>query len=603
MKIERLIIKNFGIFRGARFFDLDDDLVVFYGDNFTGKTTLVRALYFALCGRVLTTGIKQPQGLVSSNEQSATVGTVYTHENETYRIYRSTKGDIKSEFFQHQQWQQKENNAIVLPALNPQQWQICCFLKEDEVGEFLAKPPATRRDLLNQILGIEQLLSVQEAFIKVRRLAKRLEKTALSQQTGLRLDGAKDCTKELAACRNKVTLLEGKIQEPKDTDSRQRLHLEWTQQKDTLQNRLKTLTTEYETLLSGFASPDELRNTLQQVTERLTERDQAIREAEARSEKRITLSAKLRETEELLSNFQGLQGQDMCPTCLQPLSEEHLHRLERAYQEQCDELKVSLSKAEAEEREAREALELFEQLATREADLRRRTVKIDILERNINETHIQLETLDAKLASIADETAPDNDRMTLQQELEKTRARLKQLETQQALFQEHRQNIEMINQQANKATHHRLLSEWITDTVEQTLQTIVGASLNQIEQSVICHLKEFGLLWSHPHSLDLKGSQLMPDIDGRVFHALSGSEKVILYLGMKMAISQLMPGADFAVLDNPTLHLDDVRREQMRDYLLNLIPQKQIIVLTNDRIFADLINQGKRIDLNYRDFT
>ena len=52
MKIKRLIVKNFGIFRGTRSFDFDDDVVVIYGENFTGKTTLVRALYFALCGKV-----------------------------------------------------------------------------------------------------------------------------------------------------------------------------------------------------------------------------------------------------------------------------------------------------------------------------------------------------------------------------------------------------------------------------------------------------------------------------------------------------------------------------------------------------------------------
>jgi DNA repair exonuclease SbcCD ATPase subunit len=597
MKLKRLIIKNFGIFRGARFFDLDNDLIVFYGENFTGKTTLARAVYFALCGRVLTTGIKQPQGLVSSNEQSATTGAVYTHENEEYRIYRSTKGDIKSEFFQHHQWQQKENNTLILPALNPQQWQIGCFLQEDEIGEFLAKPPATRRDLLNQILGIEQLLSVQEAFIKVRRLAKRLEKTVLSRQSSLRLDGIEDCADELAACRNKVTFLEGKLQRPEDVGSRQRLQLEWSQQKETLQNRLKTLTTEYETLLSGFANRDELRNTLQQVTERLTERDQAIREAEAQTEKRITLSSKLKEIEALLTNFQGLQGQEICPTCLQPLSEEHLHHLERAYQEQCEELKANLSKAEAEEREAREALELFKQLAARETDLKQRVEKAEFLEKDIREARTQLETVETKLTSVAEETATDDDQLTLQRELEKTRVRLKQLETQHALFQEHRQNIETINRQASKATHHRLLSEWVADTMEQTLQAVVGVSLNQVEQSVISHLKDFGLLQSNPHTLDLEKTRLMPNINGRVFHALSGSEKVILYLGMKMAISQLMPGADFVVLDNPTLHLDDIRREQMRDYLLSLIPQKQIIVLTNDRGFADLFIQGKRIDL------
>lgn len=406
-----------------------------------------------------------------------------------------------------------------------------------------------------------------------------------------------DCVDELAACRNKVMLLEGKIQGPGDTDSRQRLHLEWTQQKDAIQGRLKTLRTEYEVILSGFASPDELRNTLQQVTERLAERDQAICAAEVQTEKRIALSSKLREIEALLMNFQELQGQESCPTCLQPLSEEHLHHLERVYQEQCEELKVHLNKAEAKEQEARETLELFKQLAAREIDLRQRAEKVEFLERDIHETHAQLETVETKLASVTDETATGDDQITLQRELEKTHARLKQLETQHALFQEHRQNIETINRQASKATHHRLLSEWVTDTMEQTLQAVVGISLNQVEQSVISYLKDFGLLQSNPCMLDLEKTRLMPNIGGRVFHALSGSEKVILYLGMKMAIAQLMPGADFAVLDNPTLHLDDIRREQMRDYLLSLIPKKQIIVLTNDKVFADLIDQGKRINL------
>jgi DNA repair exonuclease SbcCD ATPase subunit len=609
MKLKWVIVKNFGIFRGARSFDLDDDLVMIYGENFSGKTTLGRAIYFALCGKVLTTAIK-PQEIVSSNEQSATAGVVYTHENATYRIYRSTKGDLKCEYFQHQQWQQQENNDLFLPPLNPQQWQISCFLKEDELGEFLTKPPASRRDLLNQLLGIEQLLSVQDALINVRRLAKRLEKTAVSRQSSLRLDGVEDCARELAACRNTVVFLEGKLQQPEDADSRQRLYLEWKRQKDAVQIRLNALTAEYETLLSGFANHDELRNTVHQVSERLTERNQCIREAEIRTENRILLSTKLRQVEELLTNFQRLRGQEICPTCLQSLSEEHLHRLENTYREQCDELRFRLNKAETEERETRETLALFEQLASREADLRRRIEKMEFLQKDLQEARAQLETLEARLATIplpgedgggsanTDVTATSNERLTWQCELDQARTRLKQLETQQAIFQEHRQNIETINRQASKATHHRLLSEWVADAVEQTLQTIVGASLKRVEENVIRCLQEFDLLRGCSRPLDLERSRLMPDINGHAFQALSGSEKVILYLGMKMAISQLMPGTDFMVLDNPTLHLDDLRREQMRDYLLRLISKKQIIILTNDKAFADSIGQGKHIELS-----
>jgi len=77
MRLQRVIVKHFGIFREARSFDLDDDLVVIYGENFAGKTTLARAIYFALCGKVLTGGIKAP-GLVSLHEQSATAGVIYT---------------------------------------------------------------------------------------------------------------------------------------------------------------------------------------------------------------------------------------------------------------------------------------------------------------------------------------------------------------------------------------------------------------------------------------------------------------------------------------------------------------------------------------------
>jgi len=62
-------------------------------------------------------------------------------------------------------------------------------------------------------------------------------------------------------------------------------------------------------------------------------------------------------------------------------------------------------------------------------------------------------------------------------------------------------------------------------------------------------------------------------------------------------LSSLLPGADFFIFDNPTYHLDDLRREIMAQYLIDLVPEKQIIVLTNDKKFVNLIDQGKRIDL------
>ena len=172
MKLHRLIVRNFGIFRGKREFDLDDNMVTIYGDNFTGKTTLSQAIYFAVSGKGLTTGLK-PKDLVTSDETSATVGIVYSISNQTYRTYRSSRGDVQHELLENQEWQQVDSEDLKFPSLNQQQWQIGCFLKEEELGEFVTKTPANRRDLLNQLLGIERLMSVQDSFIKVRRLAKQ----------------------------------------------------------------------------------------------------------------------------------------------------------------------------------------------------------------------------------------------------------------------------------------------------------------------------------------------------------------------------------------------------------------------------------------------
>jgi DNA repair exonuclease SbcCD ATPase subunit len=172
------------------------------------------------------------------------------------------------------------------------------------------------------------------------------------------------------------------------------------------------------------------------------------------------------------------------------------------------------------------------------------------------------------------------------------------LERQQMLYEQRRQTILSANRQAEMVTKHRLLSEWAADAVAHTVQAVVGISLKKADAEITACLQNFGLFHAQAQRIDLEKSQLMPDIDGRALQTLSGSEKTILYLSMKIALSRLMPGADFLVLDDPTLHLDETRRERLCDYLLSLPPEKQIILFTNERGFAEQFVNAKRIDLS-----
>jgi DNA repair exonuclease SbcCD ATPase subunit len=455
--------------------------------------------------------------------------------------------------------------------------------------------------LLNQLLGVEQLLKAQELFIEVRRLAKRREKMALGRQESLRLEGLADHTAELQAAKNAAAKLEGRLQALQSASAEkqpdERLRQTWEQAKTAAQTRLEQSQPQLEAVRAGFNHRDELAAVLQQSAQQLSQREAAMRDAESCTELRITLASQLRQTEELLAALQSLQGQETCPTCRQPISPALITKLREDYQAKHSALLRERDGAEAKEREARETLQLLDELARKHTELEHRLERWQQLEAEIIVAQQESLVWENKLAALAPLSPEGETRERLQQELEMQRRRLVELERQQTLYEQRRQDILSANRQAEAVAKHRLLSELAADAVARTVQAVIGVSLEKAENEITKCLQSFELFHAQPQKIDLEQSQLMPDINGRALQALSGSEKTVLYLSMKIALSRLMPGADFLVLDDPILHLDETRRERLRDYILSLLPQKQIILFTNDRGFANQFINAKRIDL------
>jgi DNA repair exonuclease SbcCD ATPase subunit len=501
-----------------------------------------------------------------------------------------------------EKWQRCAENAATLPPLNFQQWRTGCFLHEDELGEFLVQPPASRRDLLNQLLGVESLLKAQELFIQVRRLAKRREKTAVGLQESLRLDGLADRTAELQTEKNAVAKLEARLQALQETtpDARpdERLRQTWEQSETAAQTRLEQSQQQLDSVRAGFNQRDELAALLQQSAQQLSQREAALHEMESCTELRITLASQLRQVDEMLAMIRGLQGRESCPTCQQPISPAMIEKLVEDYKKKREAILHERGEAESKEREARETVRLFDELARKQTELDHRFQRWQQIDADIATAQKELETWETKLAALAPLSPADETREKLQQELETHRRQLAELERQQMLYEQRRQAILSTNRQAEIVTKHRLLSEWAADAVARAVQSVVGISLKKADAEITACLQNFGLFHAQAQKIDLEKSQLMPDLDGRALQTLSGSEKTILYLSMKIALSRLMPGADFLVLDDPAMHLDETRRERLRDYLASLMPEKQIILFTNDRGFAEQFANAKRIDLS-----
>jgi DNA repair exonuclease SbcCD ATPase subunit len=593
MRIQQLTIKDIGVFSGIRRFDFDQHITVIYGKNFSGKSTLMRAIYFALCGKILTAGIKT-KDIVSDGAKSGTVGITYTVHDILFRIYRSTKGDIQEEQFKDQIWHPAK--SAVLPPLNFHQWQVGYFLKEEELGEFLSLTSANRRDLLHQLLGVENLMAARNIFIDYRRFAKNAEKSAIAKRNALGSGVLPDYRDELNEKLSQIKAIEEKIQNIKDYTENYRLVVELEKTKSALTMKQQTVREKITNTLSDFNSVQELNKVLKELSYRLAVRDEHLNQISIQQGKRNTLINQLKNEEDVMMSINKMQNDPFCPTCRQTVSSDQRNKLVADIEIRKQKLRNEIQEAETKEKELTKALLLLNQLAERYADLKERSIHLQHLNDELAEIEQQL----AELSTKTDHTlvhASSKELLELKQTFDEQKASLKTLETNHALLERRRVEIQKADYEIHATSHNRLFSEWITDALDMTLKSTMGMPLRQIEKEIYNCLKNFGLLQAKDVSLNLEKAQLLPDLENRSFHALSGGEKSILYLLLKVGVSHFMKGADFLIVDNPSMYLDDLRRENLRDYFLSLSTERQIILFTNDLNLANLITSGKRIDL------
>ena len=593
MRIRQLTIKDIGVFSGIRRFDFDHHLTVIYGKNFSGKSTLLRAIYFALCGKILNAGIKA-KDIVSDGAKSGTVGITYAINDHLFRIYRSTKGDLQEEQFKDQIWQSIESSA--LQPLNFHQWQVGCFLKEEELGEFLSLTSANRRDLLHQLLGVESLMAARNIFIDFRRFAKNAEKSAIAKRNALGSGVLHDYHDELKEKLSQIKAIEEKIQNIKDHAENYRLVVELEKTKSALAMKQKTVREKIANTLSDFNSVQELNKVLKELAYRLAVRDEYLNQISIQQGKRNTLANQLKNEEDVMMSVNKMQKDTFCPTCRQTVSSDQRNKLLADIEIRKNQLRIEIQEAETKENELTKALLLLNQLAERNADLKERSIHLQHLNDAVAEIEQQLAELSAKTDHILVH-ASSKEFLELQQTLDEQKASLKILEANHALLEQRRAEIQKADYEIHATNHNRLFSEWITDALDMTLKSTMGMPLRQIEKEIYNCLNNFGLFQTKDVSLNLEETKLLPDLESRSFHALSGGEKSILYLLLKVGVSRLMKGADFLIVDNPSMYLDDLRRENLRDYFLSLSTERQIILFTNDLNLANLITSGKRIDL------
>jgi len=78
---------------------------------------------------------------------------------------------------------------------------------------------------------------------------------------------------------------------------------------------------------------------------------------------------------------------------------------------------------------------------------------------------------------------------------------------------------------------------------------------------------------------------------------MSKSERIFLYLMLKLSIGDALSHLGVFILDDPADGLDTKRKKLLAELLTSISEKRQIIVTSNDDAFSNMFKKGNRINL------
>gem|GEM_PF-1239196 len=606
VKIDHVALDNIACYPLQRF--TFDDLTIVRGNNRTGKSTLVYALFFTLFGSHLNKALAV-KDLCRKGSQTGIAELVFQQGRHRFKLRRATTGMPAL----YRQIAPKDWDPIVLDSpqalhgylqISPEVAALSSFFREGEMIYFLQDIPRYNKTLLQNLLQMDDLLILQSRLRKVRSLAreqknairspndlfsatpenlekqrqqaKELEKSLAQADADLRRVGAAPAPAVDPAAIGK---LEAGIQEKQrqfDALVQQCRDLPDIQQ---LESQIKAC----ETQLAGMATSTPTDRNLQLELGALVQRQR-----HASSE---------------IERLRQLENAALCDRCGQPIDasqiSSRLTELEtqsNALTEQRQALKRQIDTAQVAAELNANLARLGQQLSARRRAEQQMGPTQDDMTRIREEIsrYRQLTETDAsnqgKRRQVQD---LENRRSRLQQELIDAKVALQQMEKQLQQLQSSRQRMQT-------AERGLLLCDVAVKSFDHAMQAMYARMLAKIRDSIRDWVAHFEFL--DQFNIEMTANQLAPMVHARGYqyklNQMSKSERIFLYLLLKLAIGDALSHLDMFVLDDPADGLDPPRKRLMAGLLAEVAQRRQVIVTTNDADFAAMFDNGHHIQLD-----
>ncbi|MCE2402012.1 AAA family ATPase [Candidatus Poribacteria bacterium] len=614
MRLERIRLKTFGCFQ-QQDFELSEGINLIFGPNFSGKSTLVNAIFFTLTGKPIVPRV-DAAAIKSAKSYSGTAGLQFVEDGERYMLFRGTGKRFQLRHEKEGNWHivfDDKRITVVESTLKDKfgimhdRLALTTFLREGEIFEFLARQPATRRDILFALLGIDKLIEVRERFIDARRLAKRERSRIQAHQNSLRFSAQN-------AHKTEIERIEAKLKELEAADSTETgdaaLIAEWRQNHKQAQIQLDTLTREQTETLSGFNSISHLREMIATIETAVKEAAGLETEREELIQKIGSLDSQIGGLTNVCNTLHTLIESDdgHCPTCHQKIEREIVQKIIEEKETEISQLSAELETHKKTLAEKTESLESRQELEQRLQTLQTKVTRLEQLEPDIDKIQTEVNTLTTRLSEkgvleqeTTDESTnndgqsvesiPENiDKRQLKARIDSERKKLEKLKQEEAVQLDRLERLQKVNAEAEQVERTTLSLELACAGVDKTIETLQRQILKPAEEELHRRLEQMELFGRT--RIDLQKQHLLPSvkIDGvdRSLMLLSGSEKMFLYLCFKVALAKVLGNPGFFVFDDPTLHLDGERKTLMVDFIRKLSEEHQVVVTSYD----DKVRQG-----------
>ena len=609
MKISQLKVEHIGCYSGSSF--QFSDLTVIYGENRAGKSTLIYALYYALYGKHLNTTLSVPD-LCQKGEKIGAATLHFSHEQTNCQLWRSTLGTVALSILSEDGTQWKSLVQDPSESLKPfvpipaDVSSLTSFFREGELIYFLKDIPRYNKTLLQQLLEMDDIFILQSRLKKTTGIAKEKRKDIQVDQSSLKLPSLNPATaqKETEELKTEIGRIDAEIKnlmaasggaaDPRLLNMLQR----------TIDEK-KTEIASIEKARAELPEQDILVRKKEEIEKSISESTVVYSNPDELQRQLGSYDQQIQALKSDIQRLSDMEKQPSCHACGQALSPDHFTRLISERRTRC---------AEIENNRKRVASELLTVQSTLQ-DQKASKIAMGTIQRQLAEIQHwngKVKKLNDQLSEAAGEyekakgTADDMEIETgsrhileLQSQHAELQKRLIGLNIEIQHVEQRKTDLEKYKEKIREADHLVLLCEIACQAMDRAVAALNQNLMEKVRESLQEWAGHFQYL--DRFDIEMTPKELSPIIQAKGFtyklNQMSKSERIFLYLMLKLAIGDAMGHLGVFILDDPADGLDFKRQQVLAHLLQEVSGRRQVIVSTNDDRFADIFPTSSRINL------